>query len=175
MNRLRVCEGCSRHVMESEQVCPFCQLELAPLQLPAAVRLPAGLSRAQRLALAAAAVAGQALAACTADGDTGMSTTPVYGVPISGSPGNPAGARAPAAGRDAGPASGGAGVVAVPVYGAPLAGTQSLPVQKPDAGRDAGDEDAGVAPDASTPDGGPTVHPVYGAPVPLYGAPIPQK
>jgi hypothetical protein len=173
MNRLRLCEGCSRHVRESEQVCPFCQQVLAPLQLPAAVRLPAGLSRAQRLALAAAAaVVGQTIAACTADGDGGSMVQPVYGGSV---PPATAGARATVAGRDAGPGSGGAGVVAVPVYGAPLAGTQSLPIQKPDAGRDAGDEDAGVAPDASTPDGGPTVHPVYGAPVPVYGAPIPQK
>jgi len=172
MSQLRLCEACSRHVLRSEVECPFCKCALLPLPPSAAVKLAPGLSRAQRLAVAAAAMAGQAISACTAG--TSEMVTPVYGAPLAGAPSTAAGA--PAAGGGAGHvASGGNPGVAVPVYGAPLAGTPGLPTKSDAGAHDAGDEDAGVTPDSGVPDGGPTVHPVYGSPVPLYGAPIPQK
>jgi hypothetical protein len=161
MTRLRTCDGCSRHVLASESSCPFCQRVLAPAQLLAAPSAPPGLSRAQRLTLAAAAVAGQALAACSSDASQAV---PVYGAPISGAPGA------------GGSGTAGKGAVAVPVYGAPVAGrtggASGSSATQPDAG-DA--EDAGVATNPPKSDGGTMVQPLYGAPVPVYGAPLPQK
>jgi hypothetical protein len=183
MKRLRSCEGCARHVFETERVCPFCLTELAavvPRELPA---VPIGASRAQRLALAAA-LGGQGLVGCAQE----QAALPmaIYGAPVAGnvappSVPTPAGqsggaTRPPAAGRGGG-AVPDAGGVAVPVYGAPLAG-QAAPIPPPPDAAAAFDEDAGVdePPDASLPrDGGPMVHPVYGAPIPEYGAPPPPR
>jgi hypothetical protein len=175
MNQLRCCEGCSRHVLLSERECPFCRRELAPLPERVLPKLPAGLSRAQRLTLAAA-MAGQALTACaeTTDGVA----IPIYGAPVAGSVGQaPQGGSGAsgksAAGRGGAGMTGGAGRdagFAVPVYGVPIAG-QPSPV------KDAApvDEDGG-AQDAGRSDAGQMIVPPYGLPpmpVPVYGAPIP--
>jgi len=186
MTRLRSCEGCSRHVLVSERTCPFCQRELAPLPERPPVQHMPGLSRAQRLALAAAAAAGPALSACmqsvpvygapapqmeagTNAGGAGAgagragseppTAVPVYGAPLAGQPGP---------GGTAGRGASGNGSVVMPVYGVPVSGRSGQP-DKPDAG-DA--DDAGVPPR----DGGPMVQPLYGAsPAPVYGAPTPQR
>jgi hypothetical protein len=176
MTRLRSCDACSRHVLVTEQSCPFCKHRLAVATMPAPQKLPSGLSRAQRLAVAAAIASGQALAACA-------DSTPMQ-------PDNPAAGTGASAGQTAnagkGAANGGiAGQgVAVPVYGAPLAGNPGVgptagftpippygtsPPPPPTAGKkadpvpDAGapDDDAGTT---TVPDGGHMVHPVYGAP-----------
>jgi hypothetical protein len=63
MSQLRLCDGCSRHVLISEQTCPFCACELMPALQRALPTPRAGLSRGQRLMLTAA-IAGQTLAAC---------------------------------------------------------------------------------------------------------------
>jgi hypothetical protein len=159
-------------VFASERVCPFCQRALAPVQELPVMVIPSGISRAQRLALAAA-IAGQALAGCA------ETATPIYGapVPVSGQGatagtggagtgpagmGSPAG-RGGAGARSAGIGGGGeGGFIALPPYGVPLAGNPAL------------DDDAGVADDAGpTRDSGQMASPVYGAPV--YGAPPTPK
>jgi hypothetical protein len=171
MNQLRCCEGCSRHVLLSERECPFCRRELAPLPERVLPKVPAGLSRAQRLTLAAA-MAGQALTACAET----TTPTPLYGLPLAGSAGQAPNAGGGASGMNAA-GRGGAGMTggagrdagfAVPVYGAPIAG-QPSPV------KDAApvDEDGG-AHDAGPGDAGQMVVPPYGLPTPLYGAPIPN-
>jgi len=182
MNQLRCCEGCSRHVLISERACPFCERELTPLAERVLPNLPAGLSRAQRLAIAAAMAGQAALTACaeTTDG----SAMPHYGAPLAGNS---------ASGSPAGSGGGSGRGVAVPVYGAPVAGHAGSgviiapPYGLPIAGwssptKDAGPPDAappdqdGDTLDASPPrDAGNMVHPLYGAPVPIYGAPIPPK
>jgi hypothetical protein len=151
------------------------------------VSVPSGASRAQRLALAAA-LGGQGLLGCTE-----TTATPVYGAPVAASPSQPSGGKGVAAGSGGGP-------VAVPVYGAPLAGQPApvkppadagqmvtpvygaplagQPAPRPDAGHseeDAGPADAGVTDAGVTRDGGPMVHPLYGAPVPPYGLPPTPK
>jgi hypothetical protein len=184
---LRSCTGCSRHVKATETVCPFCQSALVSQPERPVAKVNPGLSRAQRLALSAAALASQALTACPSD-----VVTPLYGAPVpsdAGTAGTSAGA--PAAG------SGGtravAGAVAMPLYGAPLAGAGPIygapvagnpgsaagffavppygaPVPVPDGGTD-DPEDSGVDEpvDSGTKDAG-VHHPM---PVPLYGAPAP--
>jgi hypothetical protein len=183
MNQLRCCEGCSRHVLISERECPFCQRVLAPLAERVLPNLPAGLSRAQRLAIAAA-MASQAMTACAETSDT--VAVPIYGAPIAGSS-SPAGHGAGGAGgtstagrgSDAGKA--GSGPIAIPVYGAPVAGFGMAIYGAPIAGqpspKDAAppDQDADSQDAGSARDSGQMVHPLYGAPSPVYGAPIPPK
>jgi hypothetical protein len=184
MTRLRTCQACFRHVFETEIACPFCQQTLTQLPAAAPVATPPGLSRAQRLALVAA-LAGSAapvLAGCGSDepsgSDGGSVAVPVYGAPVSGSAAVP-----PAAGSGKGgtAASGGAGVSghagSSGSAGAAgkaqsgsggssgTAGSKPGVGQPPVAGKPGSDDDAGVA------DGGPMVHPLYGAPIPAYGAP----
>jgi hypothetical protein len=106
MTQLRCCEGCSRHVRLGERTCPFCRRELAP---PTAAVLPRprpGLSRTQRLTMAAA-MAGQVLGACAET--TEGAPVPTGGAPIAGSAGQarPAGGGAGRGG--AGATGGGAG------------------------------------------------------------------
>jgi hypothetical protein len=183
MPRLRSCQGCSRHVYESETVCPFCKMALAPALQRAQPKVPSGLSRAQRLAMAAA-LAGP-LAACPDDGTN--PTTPNAGASAEagtsaaeggaggfGQAGTGAAAGKGAAGKGgaAGKASGESGHVAVPLYGAPLAGNRAFPTAGTAGGQD---EDAGQAGEGGSAGGGHVVHPLYGAPVPLYGAPAPRK
>jgi hypothetical protein len=175
MNQLRCCEGCSRHVLLSERECPFCRRELAPLPERVLPKLPAGLSRAQRLALAAA-MAGQALTACAETTDRGPFFPP-YGVPLAGHAGQVPNAGGGASGTSAagrggaGMTGGGAGRdggVAIPVYGVPIAGQPSPVKDAAPVDQDGETQDAGPS------DAGPMVHPLYGAPVPVYGAPIPS-
>jgi hypothetical protein len=134
------------------------------------LNLPPGLSRAQRLAVAAA-MAGQA--ACSSSTvDSGL--MPVYGAPLAGASGQSetggsSGGSNATSGRDAGPNAGRGGQVAVAVYGAPIAGQ---PSQIKDAGLDSGDdEDAGPKDAGPQGLGGRMAVPLYGAPVPVYGAP----
>jgi len=145
MTRLRTCEACLRHVLVHENACPFCQRALTPVvERPVAPYAP-GLSRAQRLAVAAAAMASQALVACE------QNSVPIYGAPATPQPTAAAGAAASGSGGIAGrqPTQAGAGAnagaVAVPVYGAPLAGRPS--------------------PAGSGGSDGPVAMPVYGAPI----------
>lgn len=198
MTRLRTCDACARHVFVTEQSCPFCHAQLAAAPEPAQLAVPAGASRAQRLALAAA-ISGSALLGCTQDGDNAQSTdntatagaaaagrsggntnqqpggtvTPVYGAPV---PGNPPGQ----GGRVAQPTAGN-GSVEVPVYGAPVAGA---PAEDEDAGvPEAGAGGSGAAGSGGTgqagrgpvPVAGTVAVPLYGAPMPEYGAPPPPK
>lgn len=140
MIRLRSCSGCSRHVKFTETSCPFCHCALAPAAPRVVASLPPGLSRSQRLALVAAAVASQALSGCD---DTNASGGPFQsvGVPVYG---------APVAGQMA-----------------PLAGSQAIagaPTPPFDAGLDAGQ--SGPAPERDDDAGQGTVIPVYGAPLP---------
>jgi hypothetical protein len=138
MPQLRCCEGCSRHVLLSERSCPFCQRELAaplPRKLPS---MPAGLSRRQRLTLAAA-IAGQALSACaeTTDGNT----APIAGATAAGR----GGAGNTAAGHGGAGMSGGAGhdVMIIPPYGLSPPPPPRMDASAPN--QDAEAEDAGPA------------------------------
>lgn len=146
MTRLICCEGCSRHVRASELVCPFCQREQTPMPAPPVANIPAGLSRAQRLALAAA-MASQALASCAKTNETMTAAFPHYGAPLAGNMAS-AGRGAPAAGSGAA----GRDVMITPPYGAPpppppLAGRVAPPIAgHPSDSEDAGpnDQDAGI-------------------------------
>jgi len=73
MTELRSCEGCKRRVYVTEASCPFCSAQLAPAR-PVPSSLRPGMSRAQMLAVAAAAVSSQALGACS-DGQTTLPGT----------------------------------------------------------------------------------------------------
>lgn len=172
MKRLRPCESCARHVFASERACPFCKQALAPVAELPVMAIPSGISRAQRLALAAA-LAGQALVGCAEN------TVAIYGAPVPDSGPTPtagtgsagtgaagAGAAGTAGRAGAGSAGNGrggeGGFIAIPPYGVPLAGNPAL------------DDDAGAAEDAGpTRDSGQMAVPVYGAPV--YGAPPTPK
>ena len=177
MTRLRSCEGCARHVRLDEQTCPFCQRSLSAAPAPAPLKLPTGLSRAQRLAIAAAIAGGAACADTTEGGGTPV---PIYGAPLPaagtvGQAGSSGKAGSAAAGSAATGAAASGGQVAVPVYGAPLAGN---PSQVKDAGQDAGDDEQDAGPSDAGPrkDAGQMAVPLYGAaPVPIYGAPIPKR
>ena len=146
MPRLRICDQCSRHVLVDEVSCPFCAAELSPAPQPAATKLPAGLSRAQRFALAAAVVGQAAAVGCTE-----TRTQAIYGAPFtddagsgkSGSGGAAAAGRSGASGTDS---------VAMPVYGAPF-----VPAGRGGAGGAGGVAKAGSG-------GEPVAVPVYGAP-----------
>ena len=186
MTQLRTCPGCARHVLNHEPSCPFCEqkLDAAPERAP--IKVPSNLSRAQRLTLAAA-MAGQAVSACT------ETAVPVYGAPIAGDVAPSAGSGGTgtsSGGRHAGQAGTTAGVgMAVAIYGAPLAGNPASGPAKDAGASDAGskdagmkdagmrsdaaaDDDAGSASDAGTKkDGGIMVQPLYGAPAPAYGLP----
>jgi hypothetical protein len=145
MTRLICCEGCSRHVRASEFVCPFCQREQTPMPAPPVANVPAGLSRAQRLALAAA-MAGQALASCAKTNESMSAGFPHYGAPLAGnmaSAGNLASAGRGAAAAGSGAA--GRDVMTIPPYGLPpppppLAGRAAPPI----AGHPSDSEDAGL-------------------------------
>jgi hypothetical protein len=138
MARLICCEGCSRHVRASELVCPFCQREQVPAPASPTANIPAGLSRAQRLALAAA-MAGQALVACAKTNETIKVALPAYGAPLAGNMAR-AGNAAPAAGSGAA----GRDVMIAPTYGSPppppIAGRAAPPI----AGHPSDSEDAGL-------------------------------
>lgn len=197
MTRLRTCDACARHVFATEVSCPFCRAQLVAAPEPAQVTVPAGASRAQRLALAAA-ISGSALLGCAADGDNAQSAdntssapaagrsggnasqqpggtvTPLYGSPV---PGNPPSSSQ--AGRVAQPAAGN-GSVEVPVYGAPVAGAPAADEDAgvPEAGAGAAAGSGGASAQAgqgSVPVAGTVAVPLYGAPIPEYGAPPPPK
>jgi hypothetical protein len=205
MTRLRTCDACARHVFATEPNCPFCHAQLSAAPEPAQLSVPAGASRAQRLALAAA-IGGSALLGCAQDGDNAQSTdntatagaaaagrtggntnqqpggtvTPVYGAPISGDP--------PGQGGRVAQPTAGNGSVEVPVYGAPVAGAPATGEEEdagvPEAGASGA---AGAAPAAGSggtggqagrspvPIAGTVAVPLYGAPIPEYGAPPPPK
>ena len=139
MTRLICCEGCSRHVRASELICPFCQRAQTPTPALPTLNIPAGLSRAQRLALAAA-MAGQALAACAKTNEPMAIVTTVDGAPLGGAVAPSAGRAAPAAGSGAA----GRDVMFLPPYGLPppppLAGRAAPPI----AGHASDGDDAGV-------------------------------
>jgi hypothetical protein len=176
MAELRLCEGCNRHVFASEQRCPFCATSLPALTPKPQTLLQAGLSRAQRYAIAAA-VAGTAATSCSKhheEAPAGEAGSPAAGAGrgagsagIAGLAGNTA-AGSTAAGNGSGVA-GTAGDPFIPqpmygggfpqpVYGAPFvdagsaAGSGAI-----DAGR--ADEDAGQ-------DDTPPAMPIYGASFP---------
>jgi hypothetical protein len=182
MVRLRCCDGCMRHVRSDEPVCPFCRRALASASARPRPRLPSGLSRTQRLALAAA-MSGQALSACA---EVTQGESPAAGSVASvdsagkgassGAAGS--GVQSATAGKSAGPTAGkgsniGATAGAVAAMSA-QSGSNSIMVAPPYGGpppppRDAGtpDRDASSADDdAGTPLDAGRVHPVYGAPLP---------
>lgn len=196
MTRLRICQGCARHVFATEPSCPFCKAQLSAAPELAQLTVPSGASRAQRLALAAAISSTTLLGCAQTDSDSspvevadntagrsapnpgdpsdgqavtpgGGIATPVYGAPVPGNPGQPAQA--------------GRGSIDIPIYGAPVAGS-------PAADEDAGVPEAGAsaagsggAPQGaagsggSAPQAGAVAVPVYGAPIPEYGAPPPPE
>jgi hypothetical protein len=183
MARLRICDGCSRHVFATASACPFCGVSLAEAPVAPVTGIRAGMSRAQRFALAAAVVGG---VACSEE----TYATPVYGAPFDPDAGGVTGGAGGAGGESGNPqagiggasgtngvagASGGSsgaggagddGGFSMPVYGAPF---------DPDAGQeDASMEDASME-DASEPDGGGMVTPLYGGAFPVYGAPMPEE
>lgn len=196
MTRLRTCDACARHVFAAEPTCPFCHAQLAAAPESAPISVPAGASRAQRLALAAAISSSALLGCAQTDADNAQSAgntstagvpaadpgtaTPVYGAPLAGNVPPPA-----QAGRAAQPAAG-SDSVGVPIYGAPVAGA-------PADDEDAGVPEAGSGGDAAgsggsgtggavgqagrgaVPIAGNVAVPVYGAPIPEYGAPPPPK
>lgn len=190
MTQLRTCPDCARHVLSSEPACPFCLCALEAEPERVVLKVPANLSRAQRLTLAAA-MAGQAISACAKTTDPLPTGVPVYGAPLAGNVAPAAGSGSAGTGQSPAGRSGGeagtfiappyglpprpdAGVI-TPVYGAPIAGQPSKPVDAgvPDS---ASDDDAGPSGDAAVkPDGGVMIQPLYGAPIPIYGAPIPKK
>ncbi|HEY2735580.1 MAG TPA: hypothetical protein VGI70_16400, partial [Polyangiales bacterium] len=148
MTRFRTCEGCSRHVMVSELACPFCKQALAPAPQRPIARFVPGLSRSQRLAIAAAAVTGQAMAACTSE-----VAEPIYGAPVPTQHGGNGGGGA-TAGQGATAGHG----VAIPVYGAPVAGHVAANGGKGGGGGTGGD-------------GGIVIIPPYGISPPVAGHP----
>src|SRR5688500_2868390 len=84
MTQLRTCDGCARHVFVKEKQCPFCGAQLAPAAVRSfGDRLRSGLSRAQRVAIAAA-LAAPALGACSDDGGGGAGTGGAGGTAGSG-------------------------------------------------------------------------------------------
>jgi hypothetical protein len=145
MSQLRTCDGCSRHVWMSERACPFCKCELVSACEPERSTTRVGLSRGQRLMLAAA-IAGQALGAC-AETTQGPEVR-ADGGPIAGSAASAGNMRT--AGEGSVAVTGGkAGPMPTPPYGA-------SPPPPPDKPKDAGPpgEDAGTE-DAGTEDAGP--------------------
>jgi len=138
MPRLVSCEACSRHVFATESTCPFCQ---SPVSVPARpmARAARGMSRAQRLAIAAALAA--PLSACAdesinddaAETDSAseeLTAVPLYGVPVAGTRPTPVGGKGGVGGS--GGKGGAGGEVFVPLYGVPVAGS---PVKLPIGGR----------------------------------------
>jgi hypothetical protein len=177
MAELRLCEGCSRHVFTSEQRCPFCARLLSPHTAKAPTLLQAGLSRAQRYAMAAA-VASSAAAATSCSkhheeargGEAGESSAGT-GAGAGAVAGSGAGSSGLAGNTAAGTGSGASGTgpepipqpmygggFPQPVYGAPfvdagVAGSGAIDAGRPD--EDAGQEDT------------PPAIPVYGAAFPF--------
>jgi len=120
MTPLRVCEACNRHVLVSEQSCPFCSAALGPA--PERVfgkRVRAGMSRAQIFAVAAT-VTSPALGACsdtvTRDDDGNAGANAGHGGDGSGTGGAATGGSAGTAGA-AGTLGGSGGEIFVPEYG----------------------------------------------------------
>ena len=141
MPQLRACDGCSRHVWSHELTCPFCGCEITSVPEPTRIIPRSGLSRGQRLMLAAA-IAGQALGAC-AETTNGAEVLPDGG-PIAGRAGSAGVAGATTAGQGGAAIAGYGGIgFTTPPYGAapppPDAGKNPRP---PDD--DAGDQDAGT-------------------------------
>lgn len=163
MPRLRPCDACSRHVLETETRCPFCAAALKPAPpLTAAPKIQPGMSRAQRFAVVAA-IAGQAAIGCakTTDPDDGVAGKGGAGGTTAGTT---AGTLSSNAGNVAAAGNGGSGGaggdISVPVYGAPFF---------PDAGLAQEDASTDAAVDAGTDadiDAGGFFIPVYGAPIP---------
>jgi hypothetical protein len=144
MSQLRACGGCSRHVWNHERTCPFCGCELTSVAEPPRPIPQSGLSRGQRLMLAAA-LAGQTLGACaesTVSPELGSDGGSIAGRAASAGSAGVAGATA--AGQGGGNA--GSWSTIQPPYGA-----SPPPPPPPDAGKnpkppddDAGDQDAGT-------------------------------
>jgi hypothetical protein len=139
MIRLICCEGCSRHVRTSELLCPFCQRKQTPTPESPTMNVPAGLSRAQRLALAAA-MAGQALASCAKTNEPIKVVMPVYGAPLAGNVAPSAGRGTPAAGSGAA----GRDVMIIPPYGLPPPPPPAGRAAPPIAGHASDSEDGGA-------------------------------
>ena len=174
MTPLRSCDGCKRHVFVSELRCPFCAQSLRPVEGRAPSILQAGLSRAQRYAVAAA-VAGSAAGGCSKYHEEPQSPAGNGAPSTAGTSGamgaaGAAGNTSNTAGAGAGNGAGGAeaipqpmygGGFPQPVYGAPFPGVAgSAGGPGGSGGADAGsDDDAGV-------DETPPVAPAYGAPFP---------
>ena len=165
MTQLRICEGCSCHVLASERSCPFCQCALPAPTARTLAKLPPGLSRAQRLAMAAALAGGQALGACAEKTDEVF--LPPYGLPLARnhSPASAGGGASgtSAAGRGSAASAGGAGrdaAVSFPPYGVPIAGPPSAPKDAAVPDQYADTDDAAMR------DAGQVIHPPYGAPIP---------
>jgi hypothetical protein len=144
MARLICCEGCSRHVRASELICPFCQRPQARALASPAANVPAGLSRARRMALVAA-LAGQALASCARD----VMALPPYGAPPPPPPraGQAAIPTEPPRAGNAGSAAGSGGidsglVISAPTYGLPPPPFAGHPSDRGDAGPN--DQDTGI-------------------------------
>jgi hypothetical protein len=146
MAQLKACNGCSRHVWSYEDTCPFCGCKVTSVAESVRFVPRNGLSRGQRLVLAAA-FAGQALGACAETTTNGPDLLPDGG-PIAGRAGSAGLASVAAAGQGASGVSGanGFGNIAPPYGAAP-----PPPPPPPDAGKnsnppddDAGDEDAGT-------------------------------
>lgn len=65
MQIMTVCNGCSRHVRETEPACPFCGATVAPAARTEATAAPRALSRGRLAVAVALTVAASAtLAAC---------------------------------------------------------------------------------------------------------------
>ncbi len=118
MTQLRACDACSRHVFVTESSCPFCGAQLTAAPRARALPIFAGMSRAQRMAIAAAAVASQAAVGCS------QPPVPHYGAPPIFEPDAAADAAQPDAGAAKPDASMStseppdAGGGAIPIYGA---------------------------------------------------------
>jgi hypothetical protein len=136
MTPLRVCKACSRHVLVTEQSCPFCSAALGPApQRALGKQLRRGMSRAQILAVAAA-VTSPMLGACSetitpdddgnagasgnggssAAGGSGVGGSGAGGTSVSGGGGGSSGMTGGAAGV-AGTLDGSGGEINVPEYG----------------------------------------------------------
>jgi hypothetical protein len=147
MPQLRACDGCSRHVWIRELKCPFCGCEMTSVAEPPQYIPRTGLSRGQRLVLAAA-IAGQALGACaetTKSPELLPDGGPIAGRAASAGSAGVAGVTAAGQGGVVVGGNGGLGFMPIPPYGA------TPPPPPPDAGKnpkppddDAGDQDAGT-------------------------------
>lgn len=165
MTDLRPCDECGRHVFASEPKCPFCASPLPAQPAKPPSLLQAGLSRAQRYAMAAA------VASTAATGCSKYHEEPQRGEAGTQSAGGSAASAGTAGDAAAGGRSGRGGTAGDPFIPQPMYGggiPQPVYGASFDAGNAAGSGavDAGRADEDAGQDDTPPGIPIYGASFP---------